>query len=229
MNKKALELAFEGGGVDIYQIAKGDKIVFQVHKNEFDPTDEIGGVNDKKSFDTFDLAFKSLHKNFQWYRFIYFVDDEHKEYIRNELMIYLMDRFMTLEEFDKYKLRTELALNIKINFGYAPILSGKQKITVYPLIKTTKYINGREASLFNSNIEVDDYNLLFEKHECWMEKSDFLKGEFSVNGKLEIKSNVIIIRYDNDLKTMIYPVNKYTVLAEPILNDRQSWYYTINQ
>ena len=118
-------------------------------------------------------------------------------------------------------------LGVKFLYVYLPSEDGLEKIQVTALVDTTVYEYGdyyQQKSFYQHN---DFHKKPYQESivptkvkKVWSEE---IETNFSIEGKLEISGNAVIIRDICDDIVRVFPIDKFYIKAEPIFNRERSW------
>ena len=118
-------------------------------------------------------------------------------------------------------------LGVKFLYVYLPAEDGLEKIQVTALVDTTIYEYGdyyQQKSFYQHN---DFHKKPYQESivptkvkKVWSEE---IETNFSIEGKLEISGNAVIIRDICDDIVRVFPIDKFYIKAEPIFNRERSW------
>lgn len=236
MTETVFEILAEGGSLTIQRIRNRNGEKFIYHHNEFDPTDEGLEVNEKGEYATFGQPFQLINSKYPWFRLhLKTVHPDYRNYVIDELIKSLSFQGITPDELQYSKQDLEDTLNIKLAFGYPPIKSGLQNITVENLIKFTTYEHHEYKDNYNAPSNESKF-VPKAKFETWLAgeqtfqhdqitMSSGIVDSFETIGILEVNGNTIIIKNEFGQIEYAFSSDKFFVSTTPILSQSKAWFY----
>ena len=237
MTETVFEILAEGGSLTIQRKRNRNGEKFIYHHAEMDLTDEDLDVDEQGVYKTFDVPFQLINSKYTWFRLhLETVHEDYRKYVLDELIKSLTYQGITPDELRYAQEALENVLDIKLKFGYPPIKSGLQNITIQNLIKFTKY----EHHEYKENYEAPSNESKYvpkAKFETWLAGAQHFQHDqvtMSSNivdsletiGKLEVNGNTIIIKNEFGKIEFAFSSDKFFVTTTPVLSKTKGWYYT---
>lgn len=221
MTEKVFEILAEGGSLTIERKRNRNGEIFIYRHSEFDPTDEGLDVNENGKYETFEQPFQLISSKYPWFRLhIETVHEDYRDYVLDELIKALMFQGITPDELRYSQQDLEKALNVKLEFGNAPIRSGLQNITIEFYNGTTteyEYAN-HSGEYFSDSVRNDDLKIY--------KKTENLDWKIiKCRGTIQFSGSTVIINNEYSQPTYIFNSAKALVTTEPILSQSKSWFY----
>lgn len=229
MLETVFEVFAEGGSLVIERQRDSDGDQFLYHHSEFYAGDEGLDVNINGKYDSFEQVFQLINSKYPWFQFhLESVHQDYRTYVTDELIKKLNDQYKTPKALIYSKEILEKTLKIKLEFGFAPIVSDFQNIKVTNLMKLTEY-NYQEYTE-----ESGKTDRIRGKYEIWTDDQQYSiqyndiithKYSFKTVGKLEVSGNTIILKDENDKIEFVFSSDKFFVSTSPILSSTKRWFY----
>lgn len=234
MKETVFEVLAEGGSLSIIRIKYRNEEKFIYYHNEMDMTDEGLGIDKKCEYENFEQPFQLINNKYPWFQLhLAIVHEDYRSYVLDELIKTLMFQGITPDELRYSQSDLEKALSVKLEFGFAPIQNGLQQIEVKNLIEAIEYTYQEFADNYASEIgqkfKLKGQYRMWTDEQCfeprYMEVITTSNEYIKTIGKLEVNGNAIIIKNEYNQIDYIFPIDKFTVSASPILSKSKSWFY----
>ena len=129
--------------------------------------------------------------------------------------------------FLKNRKNLEDLLGVKFLYVYLPSEDGFEKIQVTALVDTTVYEYSdyyQQKSFYQHNdFHKKPYQETIVPTKVKKVWSEEIETNFSIEGKLEISGNAVIIRDICDDIVRVFPIDKFYIKAEPIFDAKMNW------
>lgn len=221
MTETVFEILAEGGSLTIERKRNRNVEKFIYHHNEMDMTDEGLEVNKKGEYENFEQPFQLINSKYPWFQLhLATVHEDYRNYVIEELITSLMLQGITPDELCYSQPDLEKALNIKLEFGFPPVKSGLQNITIEFYNGTTteyEYAN-LSGEYYSDSVRSDDLKV-YKKIENLDWKIIKCKGTIKISG------STVIINNEHNQPTHIFNSERSFISTTPILSKSKGWFY----